>query len=70
MTIPRTRHVWLRREYDRRECPGLVLEWQQREGIWWAYVVFILDDRPRMDWVVASSLEPVKTQPNIGSAYG
>lgn len=67
---PKTRHVWVRREYDPRTVAGLVLEWEQREGNWWAYVVYALDDGVRIEWVAGTSLDPVKTQPNIGSAYG
>lgn len=70
MTAPKTRHVFVRREHDRRECPGLVLEWQQRDGIWWARVAYVLEGGAFVDWIVGSSLTPVKSQPNIGSAYG
>lgn len=62
--------MWVHREYDPRTVAGLVLNWEQREGIWWAQVVYVLDDGVRIEWIVGSSLEPVKTQPFTGSAYG
>lgn len=67
---PKTRHVFVRREFDPRTAPGLVLDWQQREGIWWAHTVYVLDDGVRIEWIVGSSLEPVKSEPFTGSAYG
>lgn len=71
MSQPKTRHVWVRREYDPRTVAGLVLEWQQREGgIWWAHTVYVLDDGVRIEWIAGSSLDPVKSEPDIGSAYG
>lgn len=68
--MPKTRHVWVRREYDPRTVAGLVLNWEQRQGIWWAQVVYVLDDGVRIEWIVGTSLEPVKTEPYTGSAYG
>lgn len=70
MSQPKTRHVWVRREYDPRTVPGLVLEWEQRDGTWWARVAYVVEGATMVDWIVGSSLDPVKTQPNIGSAYG
>lgn len=70
MAAPKTRHVWVRREYDPRTVPGLVLEWKQREGIWWARVAYVVEGATMVDWIVGSSLDPVKSEPFTGSAYG
>lgn len=68
---PKTRHVWVNREHDPRTVPGLVLEWRQREGgIWWARVAYVVEGATIVDWIVGTSLAPVRSEPNIGSAYG
>lgn len=71
MSQPRIRHVWVRREYDPRTVPGFVMEWQQREdGVWWARVLHAVEGAVLIDWVAGSSLEPIKSEPYTGSAYG
>jgi hypothetical protein len=33
-------------------------------------VAYVVEGAAIVDWIVRTSLDPVKTQPNIGSAYG
>lgn len=55
------RHVWVHVAFLPRECPGLVLDWQQREGAWRALVTYWREDESRAvtEWVPQENLRPV-----------
>lgn len=50
---PLPRHVWI--DGDR---PGLLLEWQRRDG-WWGRVVMVEPEGPEVAWLRADRLKPV-----------
>jgi len=67
------RHCWVAAADDedgQGPWPGLVLEWQRRDGGWWAYVVYLAhrhrdgaDAVAVQEWVVATRLTPAAEAP-------
>ncbi len=59
------RHVFVRREHDPREYPGLLLEWRRdAEGQWEARVTYIEEKLGRSvtEWAPAVWLRPIEPQ--------
>ena len=47
-------HVWV------DEDPGVLLEWQQVEGVWWGRVVVVSGGRAELAMVRADRLRPAQ----------
>lgn len=69
MSFTGRRHVWVRREYDVTDLPGLVVEWLDDDRK--ARVMYVTDEGKVFTEVLwAHQLTVLDVQPNIGSAYG
>lgn len=68
MTAPRRRHVIV--SADGVDCPGLALEVEQRDGVWWVQVTYIVGEKAVTEWLPGDRVTPVRSQPYTGSAYG
>lgn len=65
------RHVWATPEHMRTAMPGLVLGWQKHDDQWEALVTYVMPrGRVVTEWLPREQLQPVKSQPRLGTAYG